>query len=321
MRYSPTFRFICLTQILSLQTEPIFGTKYWATPLAPETVARLKAPRRFEELSLPAPNPYIATNFEMRPFPPGDAAHPLLNACVKVAMSSGKKNKFGTFYPATVTKFNEKNKALSVVFEDEGEKDLKLDDAAAFFKDMEEDSTFTCDGGKTKVRIVSLVYDGRFGDGINDEDVDDDKMFPPIPPAPPATRLPQVVFDKASVKVHHLQDRLFNRPQSELRVKLMPDIDRSSPLEAACGDLLQMLVADAVTETVYMASVCELFYDLSHSSDGYFSFKFNGFNDKLGLLADYVLRTFLEFRGGGQELPSFLGPTRFATGLESLIRW
>ena len=183
------------------------------------------------------------------------------------------------------------------------------------------------DGGSTKVKIVALVYENekatanfRFGDGINDEDVEDDKSFPPVPPAPSASRLPQLVFNKPTVKLHHLQDRLFNRPQSVLRLKLMPSIDRSSALESACGDLLQMLVADAVTETVYMASVCELFYDMNHTYDGYFSFKFHGFNDKLPTLAQFVLEKFLAFRKPAAVLPDFLENTRFDVTLESLRR-
>jgi nardilysin len=316
---------------LPMQTEPIFGTKFWSTSLSSWLIAKLKAPAHFPGLTLPPPNPFIATNFEMRPFPPDDAAHPLLNASVKVAASTGKKNKFGTFYPATVTKFNEKKHTLTVIFEDEDSKEIQLDKSAhsiAYFKTCEEDSAFIADDGKSKVKIVAMVYEGeatstnfRFGDGINDEDVEDDKSFPPIPPAPPPTRLPQIAFDSPSVRLHHLQDRLFNRPQSELRIKLMHSVDRSNPLEAACGDLLQMLVADAVTETVYMASVCELFYDMTHLYDGYFTFKFNGFSEKLPALADYVLSSFLSFREPSDSLPAFLAPNRFQTAFESLNRW
>ena len=112
---------------LPIQTEPIFGTKFWSKPLSAEVVSRLKSPATFPLLALPQANAFVPTNFSLRPFPSNDAAHPLLNATVKAAAaSSGKKNKFGTFYCATVTKYNEKKNALTLVYEDEEVKEVKV---------------------------------------------------------------------------------------------------------------------------------------------------------------------------------------------------
>tara|TARA_B110000971_G_C19933088_1_gene464952 strand:+ start:362 stop:562 length:201 start_codon:yes stop_codon:yes gene_type:complete len=52
-------------------------------------------------------------------------------------------------------------------------------------------------------------------------------------------------------------------------------------------------VDDSVTETVYMASVCELFYSIGANESG-INLRFHGFDEKLETLIVIVMELFLE---------------------------
>ena len=109
-----------------------------------------------------------------------------------------------------------------------------------------------------------------------------DGVFPPIPPPTEEGRMPKLAFDQSSCRIYHLQDRLFNRPNAELRLRVMASINRNSPLECVVADIMSMLLGDSTVETVYMASLCELDCCISSNGhDGYFSFRVHGFDDKL----------------------------------------
>ena len=65
----------------------------------------------------------------------------------------------------------------------------------------------------------------------------------------------------------------------------------------------------------------QLSYCLSSNAfDGHFIFRVHGFDDKLLKLTEFLLEMFLAFRGGGKELPSFVGEGRFDVIIEMLGR-
>ena len=93
-----------------------------------------------------------------------------------------------------------------------------------------------------------------------------------------------------------------------------------SPLHAACSDLLVHLVSDALTETAYLASVCELGSALAATEDG-FSMRVHGFDDKLMDIFTVMLDLLMDFRGrvdGG--LPDKIKEGRFDLCLETYRR-
>ena len=149
-----------------------------------------------------------------------------------------------------------------------------------------------------------------------------DVVFPPIPPAKPPNHLPSLAFSRNGCRLFHLQDRLFNRPNTELRLKVMTSLNRMSALECTVADILVRVIADSLTETTYLASLCDLEYRIEAcKSDGYFGFRFYGFNDKLFTLSSFVLGKFLAFRDSPSlELPEFVEESRFSSLLESQKR-
>ena len=77
--------------------EPWFGTYYWIENLDPAVVqkwADLAAPQMPSEesmLSLPPKNPFVPTQFDIKPTPPDDTDHPLLNCSLKLCVTLGKQ--------------------------------------------------------------------------------------------------------------------------------------------------------------------------------------------------------------------------------------
>ena len=270
------------------------------------------------KLHLPDANPFIPTDLSIRKLPSNDCSHPLLMSSVKICDS---KSKSKNFFPAVVTKFDSTNSSLLLSYEDEDQQFHKLDDDVSFFKEMREGDGFTLGGGRLKCKLIALGSSGggiKFGDGT-DYDVDDGLQFPPIPPPTLESHLPKRLFDTETLRLFHAQDRLFKRPSADVRIKLtIPGRFMTSPRHHACMDLLYYLVDDTVTETVYMASVCELFYSIGANESG-FSMRFHGFSDKLEALANYVLDFFLKFRKS-KTLPPEVGKGRFNIVLESLRR-
>ena len=118
-----------------------------------------------------------------------------------------------------------------------------------------------------------------------------------------------------------LQDRKFNRPIAELRMRFVCMNANKSPLHKACQDLFVSLCGDAMLETAYLAGVCEL-YSSIRSTDVGFSIRIHGFDDKLLQLAQNTISTCLTFRGnhGLKSLPHILKNDRFEACLEVLRR-
>jgi len=254
--------------------EPRFGTKFWAEEIPKDMIqlwtdaAKPHLPPSELALDLPPKNPYIPSKFDLKPLPADDAAHPLLNCSVKVCIIVGRKK---SWFPAAVTKYQTKKNShrLSLSYEDEGEKWHVLDTPEAYSKFEGDQGTLEAghegsfDGGKVKFRVTAVPREGEgivfsYGDADHDDDVEDGIAFPPIPPPAPATRLPLLIYDKHSFKLWHLQDRKFRRPLADLRIKVECEGMNDSALNQACMALFCKLCGDALTETCYLASVCEL---------------------------------------------------------------
>ena len=122
------------------------------------------------------------------------------------------------------------------------------------------------------------------------------------------------------LKLWHLQDRTYKRPIAEFRVQLHCAEANKTPLHGACGDLLVHLVCDALTETAYLASVCELGSSLS-TNDGGFCMRVHGFDDKLLELFDTLFEVFMQFKGRSDgSLPESIRSERFDLCLETYRR-
>jgi secreted Zn-dependent insulinase-like peptidase len=114
----------------------------------------------------------------------------------------------------------------------------------------------------------------------------------------------------------HLQDRNFRRPIAELRLQIHCEAAKT-PLHEACMDVLVYLVSDALTETAYLASVCELGSSLSSNECG-LALRVNGFDDKLLDLFTAMWQLLLRFRGRSASagLPDGICASRFEACLE-----
>lgn len=307
--------------------EPWFGAYYWIEDLDPDMVKQWKdlgspqMPTEESMLSLPPKNPFVPTKFDMKPTPPDDSDHPLLDCSLKLCVSLGKQKQW---LPATVTKYDSTKNRILVSYEDEDEKWHKVDQDPDDVS-RKVNSEGTLDGKKTKFKVVAVPKDGegvvrKFGDD-SDFDVLDGTQFPAIPPARAASRLPQLVRNTQALKLWHMQDRTFLRPIAELRVAVFSNRINENALHRACTELVVQLCADALTETVYMASLCELGSSIESSEVG-FGFRINGFDDKLLQLFKVVFGRLLSFRGRTAQdgLPDGIEDARFSACVEMLQR-
>jgi len=77
--------------------EPWFGTYYWPERLDPTMLevwsgkCSPNMPLPSSNIHLPPQNKFVPTQFGLKPLPPDDSDHPLLNCCVKLAILVGKK--------------------------------------------------------------------------------------------------------------------------------------------------------------------------------------------------------------------------------------
>ena len=77
--------------------ESWFGTYYWVEDLDTDMVrgwselASPQMPPVDSMLSLPPKNPFVPTRFDIKPTPPDDCHHPLLNCSLKFCIVVGKK--------------------------------------------------------------------------------------------------------------------------------------------------------------------------------------------------------------------------------------
>lgn len=318
--------------------EPRFGTKYWVEEIPTDVIqhwteaAQSQLPSSDLAIGLPPQNTYIPTNLDLKPLPADDAHHPLLNCSVKVCISVGKKK---LWVPAAVTKFKTEKAvhSLSLSYEDEGEKWHILDNHHLYEKlDKDDDQHLEVghegnfDKGKIKFKVTAVPQEGEgivfnYGDSGHDYDVEDGLAFPPIPPASPKSRLPCLVYEKNSIKMWHLQDRKFKRPTADLRISFTCDGLNDSALNQACMSLFIKLCADALTETCYLASVCDLGSSLGRTDTG-FSIRVHGYDDNLMALTKEVLGVVMSFKGRDDksDLPSTIKDGRFEACLEVLLR-
>lgn len=126
-------------------------------------------------------------------------------------------------------------------------------------------------------------------------------------------------YPKQGVKVYHLQDRKFKRPIAELRMQIACAGANQSPFVRACSDLFVKLVADALVETCYQATTCELGSSIFCSDIGY-TVRVHGFDHKLLSLAQHILAVFFSFRKDSETLPDIIEEGRFDACLEILLR-
>ena len=79
------------------QREPIFGTCYWCQQISQSKLhewsefSKPQLPPPESNLSLPPKNPFIPARFSLKPLPPADCDHPLLNCSIKLQITVGKR--------------------------------------------------------------------------------------------------------------------------------------------------------------------------------------------------------------------------------------
>lgn len=91
-----------------------------------------------------------------------------------------------------------------------------------------------------------------------------------------------------------------------------------TPFHRACAELFVSLILDSITETSYLADVCDLECSVSSTDTG-FSVRVHGFDDKMLKLFTVVLEAMLGFRGQS-TLPLSIKEGRFEACLEVLRR-
>jgi len=118
-----------------------------------------------------------------------------------------------------------------------------------------------------------------------------------------------------------LQDKSFTRPIAELQLQLFCSNANKTPLHRACADLMMELCADALTETSYMASICELGWTIESADIG-FNLRVFGFDDKLIDFFGTIFKMLLSFCRSNKsgQLPSTIQTGRFDACLEILRR-
>jgi nardilysin len=311
------------------QVEPYFGTRFWVEEICSDTLSRWAL--AFQNgtsddvpLSLPSPNPFVPTAFNLKPRPFDDSHHPLLRCSVKIQVTVGKKKEW---YPATVSKYNLSQNLLELVYEDHGIRhhycDMTITQRTSSSFIVQPDMTGTLDRKQTKFKVVDVSGSNtlKYGDE-SDLHVDQGTGFPHIPPPSPPSRLPSLVINQPGVKIWHAQDYKFQRPIAELRILIRCENVNKSPLERACADLMANLWQDALVETSYLAAVCELGSELN-STDVGFVIRVHGFDDKLLYLTKEILSMFCSFRVSSTSsnvLPNTIKPDRFDACLEVLRR-
>ena len=293
--------------------EPIFGTPFWCQMLDNSLLqgwtqcSEPQLPPTDSMLSLPQHNEFVPADFSLKPLPPADCDHPLLNCSIKLQIPVGKRKEW---FPATVTQYNGTKNQILCAYEDEDEKWHKVDVASSELTQQQLQSPEfegSLDNKKIKYRIVSLALEGeragfKFGDE-SDWDVEDGKTFPAIPPAASPSHLPKLVINTNELKLWHVQDRVFKRPIAELRLQLNCAGTNESVLSKACSDLLVNLVCHNLSEISYMASMCEIGSSLNTNDRG-LAMRVHGFNDKLMKLFVIMLETLLKFRNNDtKKLP------------------
>lgn len=310
--------------------EPVFGTPFWCQRLDNALVegwskcAEPQLPPAGSMLSLPQQNEFIPTDFSLKPLPPADCDHPLLNCSIKLQISVGKRKEW---FPATVTQYNGTKNQILCSYEDEDEKWHKVDVPGSELTQHQLQSPEfegSLDQKKIKYRIVSLALEGerasfKFGDE-SDWDVEDGKTFPAIPPVTAPSRLPKLVSNTNELKFWHVQDRVFKRPIAELRLQLNCGEASKSILHKVCADLLVNLLSHNLSEISYMASVCEIGSSFSVNDRG-LSMRVHGFHHKLMNLFVIMLETLLKFRNNDtNQLPEGFTEQSFDLVLENYRR-
>uniref|UniRef100_A0A7S4IA88 Peptidase M16 middle/third domain-containing protein n=1 Tax=Odontella aurita TaxID=265563 RepID=A0A7S4IA88_9STRA len=297
----------------SLQKEPMFEARYWSHPISKEVLkewslcASPQLPPTSSHLSLPPKNPYVPTKFETKQLPEDDGRHPLLHCALQVHAHLGNKQSWN---PAKATKYNKTQNSILLLYPDGTEKWHILDN--------QHDSTHSegsFDNESIKFKVVAKPDQDNC-----DFIVDADNDFPQIPPPSLQSHLPKLVSNDKSVKLWHMQDRKFERPIAELRLRFICAEANKTPFVRACTDLFVLLCCDAATETAYLADICELASSIVSTNVG-FSLRLSGFDHKLLTLASYFLELLFSFRDEDTEkMPSSIKPGRFEACLEVLLR-
>lgn len=304
------------------QLDPMFGTQYWCSRLPSCWIAELgeaSKPRQPDMFSLPIPNPYVPHSFDLKPFPENDADHPLLTASLRVCIPVGKKTKH--WFPASFVRYNRKTNSALLHFEDGEEKWYTLDDSLDTMEEQEEEGKHhsfegTMETKTIRYRVLGIGGARMYGDE-SDFDVEEGKAFPSIPP--PSTQLPVEISNSNVLKMWWLHDRHFKRPIAELRLQIICATANSSVLHRVAADLFRLLCTDALTETSYMAEMCELGSSISATDIG-FEMRIHGFDDKLLDLFQTFASTLLSFRGRSESLPDCIEEGRFKACKENLER-
>lgn len=271
---------------VNVHREEWFETQYWTEVVSESLLQDWTGVRLGDKLTPPPRNPFVPTNFQVKA-----KSHKLVTRQIKICLTIGKKQEW---LPCTVIDFNDSRQAILVCYEDGEEKWHTLDDVEATVSG-------TLDNRAFKFRL-----------GANENDT---SAFPPIPPA--SKHVPQQIHCSSSLRLWWLQDSKYQRPITALRLQIVCQKANKDPFYAAVADLLVSLASDALTETAYLAEMCEL-YSSIESTDTGFELRFEGYNEKLPTLAMETLECVFRFRIQCSMCPSVRA--RYETCLKALKR-
>ena len=277
----------------SPQKEPWFGIYFWANRL-PRSALQTWAvadPTRFD-LHLPPPNHFIPRALALKSFPADDANHPLLHSALKICLPIGKQKQW---FPVTVLRYDSRKNAIMVSFFDT---DIENGDQESWYKLDDTEETIAgigYDAGTLNQRQVPfrIVSTCPIGVKVALHPSTDD--FPSIHPV--LRRYPRQIVNSSALKLWWMQDRTFRRPLVDFRIEIVCKVVHESALHRAVADLLVERVTEHMTETCYLAELCELNSSIEAISTG-FSLRFHGFDDQLLNLVRPVMSCLLIFRKG-----------------------
>lgn len=109
------------------------------------------------------------------------------------------------------------------------------------------------------------------------------------------SKRPVLIRNDPLARVWHKKDDQFFMPKANIFLLLRTPLIDATPANAVKSRLLVELIKDALTEYSYDAELAGLAYNIEAQADG-IGFSLDGYNDKLPVLAKYILEEVAKFK-------------------------
>lgn len=104
----------------------------------------------------------------------------------------------------------------------------------------------------------------------------------------PAKTFPELLVDKERTRIWYLQDKLFNRPQSAINLRLIVPPENITAERSAMNYLFASVIRDQLNDLTYFASLSGLEFSITPHSRG-IDLRLFGFSNRQSLLLNYVI--------------------------------